>query len=182
MTTREKLIHYTAQAIRIKGYYGTGIREILEETECPKGSLYHHFPTGKEGLVKEALIYSGEQMQKKISNALCKQSAKKGLRAMVKFVREEMEASSFLLADPLAPIASEVGEEWPDLRRLCAVQYEGWIEIVSNFLQKKKIDQPREKAIVFLMQLEGALLFAKTNQDSSYFSILEEQIPLLLKN
>lgn len=41
--------------MRCKGYYGTGIREILQSANVPKGSLYHHFPMGKDDLVAEAL-------------------------------------------------------------------------------------------------------------------------------
>ncbi len=55
MKTREKLLWHTTRIMRSKGYYGTGIREILEAANVPKGSLYHHFPMGKDDLVAEAL-------------------------------------------------------------------------------------------------------------------------------
>ena len=55
MKTKEKLIQKTIELIIEKGYHGTGVNEILRATKIPKGSLYHHFPKGKDQLVTEAL-------------------------------------------------------------------------------------------------------------------------------
>ena len=36
------------QLFRKRGYHGTGLNDILELAQAPKGSMYHHFPGGKE--------------------------------------------------------------------------------------------------------------------------------------
>ncbi|MDH3649932.1 MAG: TetR/AcrR family transcriptional regulator [Saprospiraceae bacterium] len=53
--TRTKLVEHATECLQAKGYFGAGIREILEGAEVPKGSLYHHFPMGKDDLVIEAI-------------------------------------------------------------------------------------------------------------------------------
>ncbi|OWY59044.1 TetR family transcriptional regulator, partial [cyanobacterium TDX16] len=37
------------------GYAGTGIKAVSEASGLPYGSIYHHFPGGKEELVVSAL-------------------------------------------------------------------------------------------------------------------------------
>ncbi|MBK8129269.1 MAG: TetR/AcrR family transcriptional regulator [bacterium] len=48
---REQIIQSTCQLIEIQGYHATGIKQILAESEAPKGSLYYYFPDGKDELV-----------------------------------------------------------------------------------------------------------------------------------
>ena len=49
-TTPERLIAAASTLFRDKGYAATGLSEILAAAGVPKGSLYHHFPGGKEDL------------------------------------------------------------------------------------------------------------------------------------
>ncbi|MBN9336033.1 TetR/AcrR family transcriptional regulator, partial [Devosia sp.] len=44
-----------------KGLQGASFSQILEESGAPRGSLYHHFPGGKDELVLEAIVLAGDQ-------------------------------------------------------------------------------------------------------------------------
>jgi len=44
------------------GYAGTGIKAVSEASGLPYGSIYHHFPGGKEELVVTALDEMGAAM------------------------------------------------------------------------------------------------------------------------
>src|SRR5271155_3224823 len=48
--TRERILRSALLLFQGKGYHATGLAEILERAQAPKGSLYHHFPGGKEAL------------------------------------------------------------------------------------------------------------------------------------
>src|SRR6516165_927506 len=56
---RERIVRSAAQLIRRHGVSGTGMREIVLQADAPRGSLQHYFPSGKEGLVGEALLWMG---------------------------------------------------------------------------------------------------------------------------
>jgi TetR/AcrR family transcriptional repressor of lmrAB and yxaGH operons len=55
INTKEKFIETASRLFEIKGYNATGLNEILSESGAPKGSLYYHFPKGKEQLALEAV-------------------------------------------------------------------------------------------------------------------------------
>jgi TetR/AcrR family transcriptional repressor of nem operon len=60
--TREELIEVGLKQIHSAGYTATGINQILELADVPKGSFYHHFAS-KEAFAKEVQerYASGEQ-------------------------------------------------------------------------------------------------------------------------
>src|ERR1051326_426676 len=57
--TRDRILSATADLLRRKGYNGTGLKEIVKASEAPFGSIYHHFPGGKEELGAEAIRLAG---------------------------------------------------------------------------------------------------------------------------
>lgn len=61
-TTPKKLVTAAAKLFRSQGYAATGIGEILAVAGVPKGSLYHHFPGGKEDLALASAQLAGAQL------------------------------------------------------------------------------------------------------------------------
>lgn len=53
--TRERLIAAFTHLVQQRGFAAVGTAEILEAAAAPRGSLYHHFPTGKSGLAVAAV-------------------------------------------------------------------------------------------------------------------------------
>ena len=59
--TRSRILRAALRLFRRHGYHGVGINDILAEAQAPKGSMYHHFPAGKEEIAAAvvALITDG---------------------------------------------------------------------------------------------------------------------------
>src|SRR5580692_10772291 len=53
-TTRDRLLEVGLRRMRSVGYNATGVKEILDEADVPKGSFYHHFPS-KEAFAQEVV-------------------------------------------------------------------------------------------------------------------------------
>ena len=58
--SREKILQAATRLFHLNGYHATGLNQILQESGAPKGSLYYHFPNGKEQLAAEAIQLSGQ--------------------------------------------------------------------------------------------------------------------------
>jgi TetR/AcrR family transcriptional regulator, lmrAB and yxaGH operons repressor len=52
---RTKMVKGAAGLLATKGVEGTSFAEVLDATDSPRGSVYHHFPGGKSELVHAAL-------------------------------------------------------------------------------------------------------------------------------
>ena len=54
-SAREDMLHAAAELFRARGYEGVGVAELLEASGAPRGSLYFHFPGGKEQIGVEVI-------------------------------------------------------------------------------------------------------------------------------
>ena len=59
-TTRERMIVSTALLVRERGARATSIDDVLAHSGAPRGSVYHHFPGGRDELLREATAYAGD--------------------------------------------------------------------------------------------------------------------------
>src|SRR4029077_3224486 len=57
--TRKRIVETSAELFRQQGYNATGVKQIVTAAQAPFGSLYHHFPGGKEQLGAEAIRVPG---------------------------------------------------------------------------------------------------------------------------
>ena len=57
--SRDRLLDAAVDLLQRQGYHGTGLNELLERSEAPRGSLYHYFPGGKEQIGAEAIGRAG---------------------------------------------------------------------------------------------------------------------------
>ena len=60
--TRERILDASTELFRRQGYAGTGLKSVVDKAGAPFGSLYHHFPGGKDQLgagVEDALSCPG---------------------------------------------------------------------------------------------------------------------------
>ena len=180
MTTREKLLHQTILTLQKKGYYGTGIREILLATKVPKGSLYHHFPTGKAGLVSEALEQFAVDMTNSWKESLKKKNPVKGLQALVQFIKGQIVQSEFTWSELVTLCALELTESEPDIVRQGAAIHNRWLGVLHKYLLKRKVVDHDLKASTLFSQLLGAIIRTKIDRDVKHLDALHDRIPQIL--
>jgi len=59
--SRRKMIESTVTLLAKRGLDGTSFSDVLTHSGAPRGSVYHHFPNGKDQLVDAALALAGER-------------------------------------------------------------------------------------------------------------------------
>src|SRR5205807_1704628 len=68
--TRERILDVSADLFRKQGMAGTGIKQILRGADAPFGSLYHHFPGGKDELAAETIKRAGTQYAEPLAHVI----------------------------------------------------------------------------------------------------------------
>src|SRR5579862_4730019 len=61
-SVREAFVRTTAELLQRQGYAASGLNEIVARSGAPRGSLYFHFPGGKEELAVAAIDSAGAQL------------------------------------------------------------------------------------------------------------------------
>jgi len=181
MNTREKLIMTTSKLIRKKGYFGTGINEILKSVEVPKGSLYHHFPAGKDELIQAAILYGGEAMMQKYGDALRGKDAVEGLSAMVDVMVAELRDSNFEDACPIAAVALASGTIDESIRMACDKVFKGWQSSLAGYLERRGVTNAEEKANELYAMFEGGYVLSKAHRDLNYLEMQKKFVKVILQ-
>src|SRR5215213_5741162 len=61
-STADRMVRGAAALLATVGLQGASMREVVQATGAPRGSLYHHFPGGKADLVARAVEFVGQSV------------------------------------------------------------------------------------------------------------------------
>lgn len=158
--TRERLLRTAATLFRTQGYHATGLNQVLAEGGAPKGSLYFHFPGGKEQLAVESVALSAGAVHASMR-------AVTDLDGALAVFAEHLVASDFRDGCPIATVALDAAADSEPIREACATAYVSWRDLIVEFLVRQGIAAERAPglATTVLAAVEGALLLARTQRD-----------------
>jgi AcrR family transcriptional regulator len=163
--TRDRVLFTAAELFRRQGYAGTGLKQIATAAEAPFGSIYHHFPAGKEQLAEEVLRTGGAFFGALYEAVVADEpDVVAGVRAFFRGAGETLVATDYLDACPIATVAGEIASTHDALRRACADVFESWIALLVADLRAVGVAEPRARELGFavLSTLEGAFLLSRT--------------------
>src|ERR1700754_4976558 len=127
--TRQRIVEAGADLLRVKGYTGTGVKEIVAAAQAPFGSLYHHFPGGKEELGEAVIRWSGA-MYGQLGPAIFDPAPDvvTGVRMFFAGAAENLEETGWEDACRIATVALEVASTSEPLRVATADVFTSWID------------------------------------------------------
>lgn len=165
---RAKLLSTTAELLHRQGYAATGLNQILESSGAPKGSLYFHFPGGKEELVATALAMAATGLTSALEMLLASASTPAtAITAVLAFFRQQLESSKFEKGCPIATVTLEQAASSDPLQAACAVAYARWQSLIEERLVRDGFatTHARDLANLILSTIEGALIVSRAHRD-----------------
>lgn len=162
--TRDRLIAAMTDALRTRGYHGTGVSDILQQAGAPKGVLYHHFPGGKADLAVAAIDQVVERMESSLDQLLARQpDPLLATRHWLQAATGRLQASGFESGCPLATIALETTAADTALRQALARAFDRLRQRLAQALAAAGHDAARADALAALIvsAYEGGLLQAR---------------------
>jgi AcrR family transcriptional regulator len=178
--TRERMVVSTALLVREKGARGTSIDDVLAHSEAPRGSVYHHFPGGRQQLLREAIDYAGEYVAARLDRAAGTLAM---LDAFLKEYRDQLVASDFRAGCPVVAVAIEAGDGESDLHRHAGAAFERWQQVLAQRLVADGVSAPRarELAVLVIASIEGALVMARAHRDAEPLDDVHHHLRALLR-
>jgi TetR/AcrR family transcriptional repressor of lmrAB and yxaGH operons len=165
--TRARLIEAARTLVEAKGYHGTGLNEVLVLADAPRGSLYHHFPGGKDQLVGEALATAGREVDGIVGELATKAATSRELvLGLLDALADRMVAAGYAKGCPVATVALEVAATNDDLQSICGGIYAGWQQALADALQADghAAAEAEDLAATVLALVEGALVLARASR------------------
>src|SRR4051812_20041317 len=162
--TRDRILDSTAELFRRHGYTGTGLKQIVAEANAPFGSIYRHFPGGKEQLGGEVIRRSG-RMYFELFELIMDDADDfvSGIGDFFAGAAMTLEATDYADACPIATVALEVASTNEPLRIATAEVFDSWVEGAAARGMAAGIasERARELALLIIAALEGAFVLAR---------------------
>ena len=168
-----------AGLFRRKGYDGTGLNEILERSGAPRGSLYFHFPGGKEELAVAAITEVGTTLGSGMEALLTSSDdAGEGIARVIDFLADDLERSDFRGGCPIAAVTLDGAGQSEALREACAGVFDHWLGVIEQRLLAGGWARPaaRRRALITLAAFEGGLTVARARRDTAPLRALAEEL------
>jgi TetR/AcrR family transcriptional regulator, lmrAB and yxaGH operons repressor len=180
--TRQRMVATTGKLLQRQGFHGTGLTQVLADAGAPKGSLYFHFPGGKEQLAAEAIVASAAVVDGALDSHR-RTDALASLDAYLLDVAGLLERTAYSDGCPIATVALEVAATAPEIGDACASAFDRLIGRVALWIEADGVApmQARPRAELVYAAIEGAILFAKARRSVEPIHQLRAQLPFLLR-
>jgi AcrR family transcriptional regulator len=166
--TRTRILTATAELFRRQGYNATSVKQVTVAAEAPFGSLYHHFPGGKQELAAEVLASSGLVYQQ-LFEAIW-DDADDPAAAVSDFfdgAAEVLVQTGYVDACPIGTVALEVASTDDALRGATNEVFRGWQASARTRLVAAGVPEVEAAglALSLIAAVEGGFMLSRAAQD-----------------
>jgi TetR/AcrR family transcriptional repressor of lmrAB and yxaGH operons len=173
--TRARMVAGAARLLAQRGLQETSFTEVLELTGAPRGSIYHHFPLGKDQLVAAAVDLAGTH-----AIALIERSAGSPAEDVTTHFlamwREVLVRSNFTAG--CSVLAVTIATDSPDLLEHAATVFRGWRLRLAELLIEGGLAEVNAArfAAILIAGTEGAVVLSRAEQSMEPFELVAEQL------
>jgi TetR/AcrR family transcriptional regulator, transcriptional repressor for nem operon len=142
-TTREHILTCGGRIIHHKGFTATGLQEILQAAEVPKGSFYFYFKSKEEfglALVDFYQDWFAEQVR-----PILKDESRSPLVRLAEFFlwfRRYFAQEGFIKGCPIGNLIQELGDVNPAFREKLNTSLDGLTRFIARLLEEAREQGP----------------------------------------
>jgi TetR/AcrR family transcriptional regulator, lmrAB and yxaGH operons repressor len=177
--SKERMVAAARRLFRERGYVGTALSDVVSESAAPRGSIYFHFPGGKEELAGEVvLLHAGDHIAHINRAAAATTTAGQLIESFVNRIRDELIASNYREGCAMAPL---VIESMPASDQLSDATRRGFQDIIATLaarLTEKNVPHARaiQLATHACASVEGALIMSRVLRSPEPFDLASAQL------
>jgi TetR/AcrR family transcriptional repressor of nem operon len=174
-STRDHLIDVGVGLMHRNGYNATGLTDILQAADVPKGSFYHHFGS-KEDFAAAALEKYGMR-ERDHAAAILNDIAIPPLKRLRRYFRDLMKIYGQEGAIPgcmMGRFSLEIAEESPQLRKQISATFDHWqhtiATVIGQAVAQKELPAGTDSELLagfLLNSWEGALLRSQAEKSNA---------------
>jgi AcrR family transcriptional regulator len=178
------MINSTVELLRERGANAVTLDAVLTHSGAPRGSVYHHFPRGRDELVLVALNRSGESISQILSRALSAGDTAAAIRGFINYWKRALRESDYRVGCPMAAMAVDSQNPVPEAAGIVDETFTAWQERLVTALVAEGHPRPRARrlATTIVASIEGALLMCRAQRTTRPLDAVAEEITVLLEH
>ncbi len=181
--TRHRMLVSAAEVLRERGAAGLTVDEVLARSGAPRGSVYYHFPNGRDQILAEALEFAGTEITKFIDDAAAEGSGPL-LREFVDFWERTLIDSDFAAGCPVVAAAIGSAEDGPQLTAVAGDIFNRWRDALTIAFAADGFDESdaASLSVTCIAALEGAVVLCRATRSSEPLHEVTRQVDFLIKS
>jgi TetR/AcrR family transcriptional repressor of lmrAB and yxaGH operons len=168
--TRTRMVDTTARLLQQRGYHGTALGDVLTDSGAPRGSLYFHFPGGKDELVAAATRQAVDAITAELRETLGGDlPASKAVRQIMEAAADALATTDYAFGSPVAPIVLDALNDDSEIAEMSRETFATWIGLLEASFVRSGIPARRAGALATLVQAsyEGLLVICRATRDTT---------------
>jgi len=177
-SVRERMVASAMLLLAERGYQGASFTEVLTVARAPRGSIYHHFPDGKDELIAAAIDYAGARAAP-ILDPLSGRSAVEIVDGFMAMWRSILERSGFQAGCSVLAVTVSAGS--PELLERARDIFRAWQARLAELLRTAGLadDDADAFATLLIAASEGAVVLARAEQQLAPLEAVHRQLRVL---
>ena len=181
--TRDRLIRTTSRLLRKQGYGATGLNQVMADAQAPKGSMYFHFPGGKEELAAAAVDYFAERVMQRLENGLAEaDTVGEAVATFFDDYVEHFHRTNFCEGCAAATVALDAASAHETLAAATGRAFRGWIDRFAEALEAegRSPAEAHRLATLIVAAIEGTVVIGKGQRSTEPFVAVQAVLRDLL--
>ncbi len=172
---RQKMIESAVALLATRGLEGTAFSDVLERSGAPRGSIYHHFPGGKDQLVDAAMALAGDRALA-VLDAVDGSPPKEVTGYFLDLWRAVLVRSD--LRAGCAVLAVTVATDSPDLLGHASAIFRAWRGRLAELYERGGMEAPgaARLATTLVAASEGAVAVSRAERSLEPFELVAEAL------
>jgi len=167
-----------ASALRLiaeRGVQGTSFADVLERSGAPRGSVYHHFPGGKDELVAAGMDYMATDGRATLAR-LDGADVAGIVSGFVGMWRGLLEGGNYAVGCSVLGVT--VTAESEELRAAAGRVFETWAVDLTELLVAAGVDESSAASFAWMLiaSTEGAVALARAQRNTTALDVVEQQL------
>ena len=181
MDSRASMVRGAVSLIRTRGVSATSFSDVLAESGAPRGSIYHHFPDGKEQLAGDAIRWTSERVL--AHQRACRATTPAGvLDCFIDMWRQVVLASGGAAGCVVVGVAIDTVAADRPMIDLVRATFRSWVDLLAEQLVAVAVPGRRASriAVAVVAGMEGALILCRAEGNSGPLETVAAELKRLL--
>lgn len=182
-STRSSMLLSAAEVMRERGAAGVTIDEVLVRSGAPRGSVYYHFPEGRNQILAEALRWAGDVITDSIDKAVDR-GALALVRGFAEYWERTLRESDFSAGCPVVAAAIGSTEDETQLGAIASDIFSRWRDALTRAFVSDGFDHADAEslAVTCIASLEGAVVLCRSIRNAEPLRQVARQMEFLIKS
>lgn len=165
--TRERMLHSAVALLRERSAAGVSIDAVLAHSGAPRGSVYHHFPGGRDEMIVEAVRLAGDHVAGLIERTDAEDPCAV-IRRLADFWRGVLADGQHRAGCPVVALAVDQRGDDPAAEQVVREVFALWQQRLAEVFTASGMDVARagRLALLVIAAAEGAVVLCRAQRDA----------------